>query len=74
MQAAIWIGGRNVRHCIRFTVHPICLGCFVAEEAQTQKACGIIAIGAIALSASQFALAQTSPPDQSAQMASKPAL
>ncbi len=39
-----------------------------------QKACGIIAIGAIALSASQLASAQTSPSDQPAEMASKPAL
>jgi hypothetical protein len=38
---------------------PVCLGGFVAGEAQMQKACGIIAISAIALSASQFASAQT---------------
>ena len=34
-----------------------------------QKACGIIAISAIALSASQFASAQTSSPDRSARTA-----
>jgi hypothetical protein len=39
-----------------------------------QKACEIIAIGAIVLSASQFASAQTSLPDQSPQTAGKPAL
>ncbi len=39
-----------------------------------RRACGIIAIGAIALSASQFASAQTSPSDQSPQAAGKPAL
>jgi hypothetical protein len=44
---------------------PVCLGGFVAGEAQMQKACGIIAISAIALSASQFASAQT--PDQSSR-------
>src|SRR5262249_18656729 len=39
-----------------------------------QKVCGIIAIGAIVLSASHFASAQTAPSDQSPQAAGKPAL
>ena len=34
---AIWIGGRNVRRCIWFTLHPVCLGGFVAGEARCKK-------------------------------------
>jgi hypothetical protein len=44
------------------------------RRSQMQKGCGIIAIGAIVLSASQFACAQTVPSDQSPPTAGKPEL